>query len=208
MESDPFIEKQKVRLHCLISMLLNILVVVIQIVSISLQNWTHYCYFDWSLFGGETTEIGLTDRISGYNYYSDIDDQLCNNYKPVIDAACPDFCENLDHFESAGIVMLVFQILSCISSIVYILIHIQIYRGKKVTNRLFYFGVWIPSGVYIIGLTLYLAISNFYAIKNTWDDDEDRETGPGLALAYSILVLNFLPAIHSYIFTSFKVSSK
>lgn len=33
-------------LHCLLGALLNILVIVVQLVAMTLNQWVHYCYFD------------------------------------------------------------------------------------------------------------------------------------------------------------------
>ena len=185
---------------------MNLLVVIIQIVSISINQWSHYCYFDLGLVQGKSTNDGISERISGYNYYSKIHNEMCNSYKPVIDAACTDFCEIITRLEEAGIVMIIFQIISCAINLFYVGLHISMYRGKFKQHWIFYYGVWAPSAIFIIGLTFYLGISNFYGISNTWKSSQNATTGPGLALAYSIMVLNFLPAIHSYIFTSSKLS--
>lgn len=206
MDADPFLDKQKIKLHCVLSALMNILVVVMQLVSISVNEWASYCYFSWGLVSAETTTAGLVKRVSGHNYYSDIHSEMCGDYKPVIDAACNDFCGNLNRIWSAGIVMIIFQVISCGINIFYAVLHLRMYQGKSHQHWLFYYGVWAPSAIFIIGLTFYLSISNFYGISDTWKHSENIKTGPGLALSYSILVLNFLPAIHSYIFTSSKLS--
>ncbi|OMJ81346.1 hypothetical protein SteCoe_18198 [Stentor coeruleus] len=206
MEGDPFLDKQKIKLHCVLSALMNLLVVVMQIVSMAIKEWAHYCYFTMGLVEGKTTHDGLEDRVSGYNTYSDIHSHMCNSYKPVIDAACPDFCDNIERMKNAGIVMIVFQCISCAINIFYVILHVRMYFGKVSQHWAYYYGVWAPSAIFIIGLTFYLGISDFYGIDSTWKHKQNIKTGPGLALSYSILVLNFLPAIHSYIFTSSKLS--
>jgi hypothetical protein len=205
MDSDPFLDKQKIKLHCILSAVMNLIVVVMQIVSICVKHWGKYCYFTWGLVEGKTTKEGLEHRISGYNYYSDIDDEMCGGYKHVIDAACPNFCEFVERMRAAGIVMIVFQVVSCAINIFYVVLHLRMYTGRYSQNLVFYYGVWAPSVIFIMGLTFYLGISNFYGTDDTWKNSEDIKTGPGLALSFSILVLNFLPAIHSYIFTSSKL---
>lgn len=205
MDSDPFLDKQKIKLHCILSALMNLIVVVMQIVSICVKHWGKYCYFTWGLVEAKTTKEGLRHRISGYNYYSDIDDEMCGGYKHVIDAACPNFCEFVERMRAAGIVMIVFQVVSCAINIFYVILHLRMYFGKHSQNLVLYYGVWAPSVIFIMGLTFYLSISNFYGTDDTWKNSQDIKTGPGLALSFSILVLNFLPAIHSYIFTSSKL---
>jgi hypothetical protein len=206
MEGDNLLDRQKIKLHCVLSALMNLLVVIMQIISITVREWSHYCYFDWGLVQGKTTTSGLKQRVSGYSYYSDIHKHMCNDYKPVIDAACPDFCEVVQRFWDAGIVMIVFQVISCAINLFYVFLHVRMYTGKVKQHWLLYYGVWAPSAIFIMGMTFYLSVSNFYAIDETWKHSENIKTGPGLALSYSILVLNFLPAIHSYIFTSSKLN--
>ena len=206
MDKDPFLDKQKIQLHCILSALMNLLVVVMQIVSILIKEWGYYCYFDWGLVSARTSNTGLKERVSGYHYYSHIHSEMCNDYKPVIDAACRDFCGTVDRMMDAGIVMILFQVLSCLINLFYVILHLRMYFGKIHQHWILYYGVWAPSAIFIMGLTFYLGISNFYGIKDTWKDSENIKTGPGLALSFSILVLNFLPAIHSYIFTSSKLS--
>ena len=206
MEADSFLDKEKIKLHCILSALMNVLVVIMQIVSIAVPDWSHYCYFDFGLVSGKTNNDGLSKRISGYSYYSDIHSEMCGKYKPVIDAACTDFCSNLDRLWDAGIVMIIFQVVSCAINLFYAGLHVRMYRGKVQQHWILYYGVWAPSAIFIAGLTFYLGISNFYGIDETWKHNQNMKTGSGLALSYSILVLNFLPAIHSYIFTSSKLS--
>ncbi|CAG9326860.1 unnamed protein product [Blepharisma stoltei] len=190
------------KLHCFLGALLNVLVIVVQLVDLTLTQWVHYCYFDWGLYAGETSETGLDQRVSNNESYEDMNNNMCDYYKDVIDAACNDFCGNLTRFWTAGGIMIGFLSVCIFINATYVVLHICMYFGKKCKHWIWYHGIWAPTIIFFMGLTIYLAVGDIYGVDKTWDGDENLRTGHGLSLAFSIVVLHFLPAIHSYIFTS------
>ena len=199
-------EKQKVNLHCIISAVLNLLVATFQIVSMLLSS-VKYCYFSWGLLSAYTEDSGIQDLTGYSSSYNHIGSTMCGSYKPIIQAACSDFCANVELFHKAGIVMMVFQLLTVFLNLAYVCLHLLAYKNRVPRSDLLYYGIWLPPFVFTVGVCLYISIGNIYGVNDTWKSEQDLKTGPGLTLAISVMILNFLPAIHSYIFTSARITN-
>lgn len=149
-----------------LNIILNLAILAVGLSAIMIE-WFHYCYFDWGLLNLTTSKDDLSEIINDSSDYSSVNDHMCGNFKSTIDAACSDFCGNLERNYSAGIVMVIFMVLTLTFSLCYLVIHILELLNRKVNHYLVYYGVWMQSLIYGIAITVYIAIINFYAVKTT-----------------------------------------
>lgn len=120
----------------LINFVLHASVGAMIIVSLCLQTWFSYCYFDWGLNAVDSNNDSLSDRVGSSPDYEDVDDDLCDSFQDVIEAACDDFCGNATRFRSAGITMIVIGSISAAFYMLYAIISILKVFGK---DARFYF---------------------------------------------------------------------
>lgn len=199
-------QKPESNYHFWLNAALHLCITVLLIVDVGLQQWFHFCYFDYGLVTAKTWKRGIEDRLNG-NSYSAIDEALCEGYKEVIEAACRDFCSTLSHVWSAGIVMIVFAVMCMLLTILYAVLHILMARGRRYLSWTLYvrdmqYGIWTTPMLVLIAVTLFIAVSGVYGVDNPWGGDQDVSTGSGLNLAYSIIVFSLVPSLHCYLFTS------
>jgi len=199
-EEQPLISKDEKK-FLVISGGATLVTVILQIVSLGLKDWVYYCYFKWGLLGAETSDSGLNDLVGGDTGYSNLHDDLCGGYQRVIEAACDGFCGNVKRLEAAGIIFLVFGILSVLLNLFYLVTYfLNGFKSVKTTkNWVLYCGILAASVSYFVGLILYLAIGNIYGMDSTWRSNENVSTKAGLALAYVALILNIGAGVLAYL---------
>ncbi|CAG9321647.1 unnamed protein product [Blepharisma stoltei] len=183
---------------CLLNMILNVIIFALQISALAVPQWFYYCYFDWGLVTLSTSKSDLKAIINSDDSYGNANNKLCEDFKPIIDAACKGFCGDLDRIRAAGIIMMIFMILSMIPAVMYFIVHLWLFRDKTIEHWSVYYGIWVQPLLYLIGITIYLAVADVYGIDDTWKDSENVSTGPGLSIGYSLIILQFISALISY----------
>lgn len=119
------------KVHHIINSFLHLSVAAMIIVSLTLKTWFSYCYFDWGLAVTDTDNDSLSDRVGSSPDYEDVDDELCDSFEDIIEAACDGFCGNISRFESAGTTMIVLASISTALYVIYGVVSFLSVLGKK-----------------------------------------------------------------------------
>lgn len=121
-----------------INFLLQCIVASMIIVSLSLNTWFSYCYFDWGLTVIDSNNTDFTDKLGGSGNYQDVDEELCENFEEIIEAACSGFCKNSRRFRIAGIIMVVLGSISTAIYLIYSLVSLLKLLGKSTRFHFIY----------------------------------------------------------------------
>ncbi|OMJ78939.1 hypothetical protein SteCoe_21161 [Stentor coeruleus] len=105
-------EEKKGKCHLICFFLLSFTTLLLGIICLCLSVWIHYCWWDIGLTQAKNTSQII--HFDGEKTISEAHEDACGQLKDLVERSCPNACEYLDHFKSAGKVMIIFGSLSLI----------------------------------------------------------------------------------------------
>jgi hypothetical protein len=176
---------------------------VLLVVSCGLKHWFKYCWWHFGLVGAYTA---YSDEFNSEETVGDVYYDACGNAKVIVEDSCPHFCKYVQNFEIAGIVMVLATVLSLVSMVIILIIHII-----WLCNQLFQFkaAFWIainPPLIYSVGLLSYTLTANLNDLHYTHNRDyfknpSNVEMEGGLILACVSAIFSLVPFAYFYFFT-------
>ncbi|CAG9310372.1 unnamed protein product [Blepharisma stoltei] len=196
-------EKPKVaKYHHIIYISASAIIFILIIVDLALNRWFSYCWWDFGLiYAGTFTDF---ENLQNENSISDVKSDACGSLKGLIEGSCPDFCDYIDDFQSAGAVMVFSGIATLISIAACIFFHFLAFNRSAFRFRVMWVFLIMPTFWYSLGYVIYLGVGKFGDIKSTSSQrfkSENFEMKEGMILAIVVISLNVMLMAYSFIKT-------
>lgn len=204
------------RAKYIVYFLLQFITLILIIVDLALNRWFQYCYWHFGLvYATSFTEYTELDNESAI---SDVRDDVCDDDKvqQEVENSCSNFCEFVDQFRAAGVVMIVFAVGSIMILIVNIVLHVWKINAehKKLPDILVVICFFAQPGMFAIGLLLYATISGVNDLEEVDNPasggneyPRDFKTESGLKLGYAVGILSGFISIYAFFLTKKKLTS-
>lgn len=181
------------------------------IISISLEEWFTYCYWNFGLTVASTTLSN--SAFKNEQTIADVRKDACHGLKDEIQDECPHFCDFPTRFEIGGALILFVVIISIISQIFSLFYHVLRYRRMDIRFDCIWFLIALSFLLQFIGFIGYYFICGFIGMKSVTDKEtqkdspNDFEWKGGLILYTIVWSLQFVLMVFGEIFTrkGFKV---
>ena len=193
------------KFHILIYIGSTLVLGLFAIIDLALQEWFKYCYFNFGLIYGDSTFDGYSNE----NTISDIKDDFCNGgaIETYIKNACPGFCDNVDHFQTAGGLMIAFSIFTFIGFCFTLIMHIMLLCRKRISFRFSWLFMILPFVSYFAGFVFYCIAADTSNIKGVKkappqvSNPKNFKWEGGMIFAVIIIVFLCANMVHGLIFT-------
>ncbi|OMJ65101.1 hypothetical protein SteCoe_39303 [Stentor coeruleus] len=192
------------KLHIFIYLASALILVVSCAVDIALDEWFEYCFWYFNLFYANVEN----STFSGDHSISHLHDDACDESddRDFIQAVCPEFCDNLDKFQTAGIIMIVFTGLTFFALILVISMHFMLLFKKRLNYKFAWLFMILPLLTYMLGFIFYCIVADVSGIRGTkgsqgFGNPKDFEWKEGMILAVIIIVFMGFNLAHGMIFT-------
>lgn len=203
---EPEKDTLKERSHLMLYSLLQLTCIVLSFTSVALPKWFSYCWFSFNIANAHNEKIPdwTWDEsvISTYDGFCNvIDDHIVEHY-------CPGFCDSVEQFGKAGGTLAFFLLYSIILSLCTMSLHLFRFFRPGFKSLIAYIIVPIPSVPFILGLSLYFYLGNFFFIKTVKDSDEcgdlnqmDLKIEEGLVVLLLAAALQVFLTLQAYFVT-------
>jgi hypothetical protein len=215
---EAFIENnsRSERVIYIIYIILQFITLTLAIVDLALNRWFQYCYWHFGLVYAESfTEYSELDN---EETISDVKDDVCDDsyLQEEVERSCSNFCDYIDKFRQAGVVMIVFGLGSLVLLVINVLMHLlKLHtQRKRLPEALVVVCCFGQPALYAVGLLLYSTIGEL----NDLEDAEGPSTGAneyprdykaesGIKLAYAVGILSACVAIYAFFLTKNKLTT-
>ena len=206
MEEDLIKNSTPVRkLYLLIYIVSSLVLIAMTIVSISLEEWFTYCYWNFGLTKAST--ILANSAFKNEQTIADVRKDACHGLKEEIQDECPHFCNFPTRLEVAGALILFLTIVSVISQIFSLFYHVVRYRRIDLRFSCIWFLILLTFLLQFSGFLGYYLIGGFVSMDSVTnkefqkDSPNDFEWKAGLIMYTTVLCLQFALMIFGQIFT-------
>ena len=170
------------------------------VIDLALDEWFKYCYWNIGLVNASSWNY------SSQNSISDAHDLACGSFQKTLEYVCPELCTNLNHFEIAGGMMIMFSIFTFAGFGIVLIMHLLLLCKKKVNFRFAWLFMFLPFTSYLLGFIVYCAISDISGIKdvnspNSGLDPKNFTWEGGMIFAVIIIILMSANLGHGMLFT-------
>jgi hypothetical protein len=198
------LEESPPKLHIFIYLASAIILAVFCVIDLALHEWFEYCYWHIGLVYADSNNDLST--YSGENSISNAHDDACDGKtnKSSMQTICPDLCDNLKKFETAGGLMIAFSVLTFISLIVVIGMHLVLLFKKQLRFKFAWLFMILPLLTYMLGFIIFCATADVSGIRGTKSHSpspRDFEWKGGMIFAVIIIIFMGFNLVHGMIFT-------
>jgi hypothetical protein len=209
-EKSPTVEKKYLLLYTIGSLVL----IILTLISVSLDEWYTYCYWNFGLIKASTFIEGSAFR--NEQVIADVRADACYGLKYTIELDCPNFCDYPYRFEFGGAFILLSTIIALIVQIFTFFHHLVKLRRPDFKQSNIAILMIVIFLLDFIGFIGYYFISGFVDLKsvdNVQDPDEgvltqtssndpvNFEWKTGMPMYLVLIILQFFLMIFGIIFT-------
>lgn len=187
-------EEEKIagRGHFIAFLILNSVTLLLGIIDLCLPVWISYCWWDIGLIDASNNSIiiNFNDETS----ISDVKNDICGNLESYVERSCPGACFYMENFRKAGLVMLVFGILSLISMMFTMAIPVLRLFKIRVKKNLVFVSIF-QVVLWFTGICAYAGTANLGEIDKTVNKPEynfianNYKAKVGIAISITVLLL-------------------
>lgn len=198
------LEESPPKLHILIYLASALILAVFCVIDLALHEWFEYCYWDIGLvYAKSFTDL---NDFSGENSISNAHDDACDKLKSIMQNLCPDLCDNLKKFQTAGALMIAFSVLTFLALIVVFGMHFMLLFKKQLKFKFAWLFMILPLLTYMLGFIIYCATADVSGIRGTKNlsglpSSRDFEWKGGMIFAVIIIIFMGFNLVHGMIFT-------
>ena len=191
--------------YILVYILSSLALIVYSIVSVSMNQWYTYCFWDFGLVKAET--ILHNSPYKNEDTISDVRVDNCYGLKDTIERECPDFCDFPTRFEFAGAFILICTVISVIIQIFTSFYHFLRYKRRDFKKDNMMCLMIVIFILQFIGFIGYYFMAGFVSLKDVTTDQigaydaNSFEWKAGMGMYISLFILQFGLMIFGLLFT-------
>jgi len=176
--------------------------IILTIVDLALKTWFRYCWWSFGLVFAESfTSFKI---LNNENSISDVKSDACGSLKELVEDNCPNFCNYIDGFESAGAVMIFFGVLYLIIQSCCLFFHVLVYFKSGFKFKIIWVFLILPTLTYLLGFLVYIGIAELTSLDSVDHQRfgaENYQMKEGIILSIVLVNINFLQTVFGFLKT-------